>query len=100
MACEKNAKRRFARYAQIICVRACVGAGLARGASTVVYQAHRGDAIAGKPAPTQAGTYRGMGLAYGAFEAAHAGQFQHQFITHFQRAHAHRRTSQDHVTGL
>jgi len=29
--------------------RACVGAGLARDAGTVVYQLHRGDAIAGKP---------------------------------------------------
>ncbi|TLG90816.1 hypothetical protein FEM54_15910 [Pseudomonas edaphica] len=31
-----------------------VGAGLARDAGASVYQLHRGDAIAGKPAPTQA----------------------------------------------
>ncbi|MRU50856.1 hypothetical protein FIV37_11145 [Pseudomonas gessardii] len=39
-------------------VWACVGAGLARDAGTSVCPPHRGDAIAGKPAPTQAGSYR------------------------------------------
>ncbi|PTC23261.1 hypothetical protein C9382_31015 [Pseudomonas aylmerensis] len=33
--------------------RASVGAGLARDAGTSVSQKHRGDAIAGKPAPTE-----------------------------------------------
>ncbi|KAB0474392.1 hypothetical protein F7R12_16405 [Pseudomonas tolaasii] len=35
---------------------AFVGAGLARDAGASVYQLHRGDAIAGKPAPTKAGS--------------------------------------------
>ncbi|OOW00173.1 hypothetical protein MF6394_18045 [Pseudomonas sp. MF6394] len=34
-----------------------VGAGLARDAGTSVIQPDRGDAIAGKPAPTQARTH-------------------------------------------
>ena len=33
---------------------AYVGAGLARDAGAAVCQSHSGDAIAGKPAPTQA----------------------------------------------
>ncbi|PMY72483.1 hypothetical protein C1X27_12555 [Pseudomonas sp. MPR-AND1B] len=36
---------------------ACVGAGLARDSITAVCQLHRGDAIAGKPAPTQASSH-------------------------------------------
>jgi len=32
---------------------ACVGAGLARAAGTSLFQMFRGDAIAGKPAPTE-----------------------------------------------
>ncbi|KAB0474330.1 hypothetical protein F7R12_16075 [Pseudomonas tolaasii] len=39
---------------------ACVEAGLARDAGTAVCQSHRGDAIAGKPAPTQARCHRQM----------------------------------------
>ncbi|KAB0476863.1 hypothetical protein F7R12_05400 [Pseudomonas tolaasii] len=38
---------------------ACEGAGLARDAGTEVYQSRWGDAIAGKPAPTQARSHRG-----------------------------------------
>ena len=34
-----------------------MGAGLARDACTAVYQVHRSDAIAGKPAPTQASSH-------------------------------------------
>jgi len=39
-----------------------VGAGLARDADTSVYQLHRGDAIAGKPAPTEGRSYKGKRL--------------------------------------
>ncbi|MRU50512.1 hypothetical protein FIV37_09395 [Pseudomonas gessardii] len=39
---------------------ACVGAGLARDAGTSVIQLDRGDAIAGKPAPTQASSHIGF----------------------------------------
>jgi len=39
-----------------------VGAGLARDADNSVYQLHRGNAIAGKPAPTEARSHKGMRL--------------------------------------
>ncbi|OWP71884.1 hypothetical protein CEC48_10270 [Pseudomonas sp. K2I15] len=44
-----NAVLRATRFK---CGNSCVGAGLARDAGSSVFQLDRGDAIAGKPAPT------------------------------------------------
>jgi len=41
-----------------------VGAGLARDSITSIYQLHRGDAIAGKPAPTQARSHISSCVVY------------------------------------
>jgi hypothetical protein len=40
-----------------------VGVGLARDANASVLQIHRGDAIAGKPAPTQASSHLELALS-------------------------------------
>ncbi len=61
-----------------------MGAGLARDAGTSVGQTHRGDAIAGKPAPTKAGSHSLIGFTrsdHAAYQllAVTKGQVVHQF---------------------
>lgn len=57
-------------------------------------------AFVSKPAPTFFNRVSPGYSANAAFEAAHTRQFQHQLVTHIQRAYACRRTGEDHIPGL